>query len=559
MDTLRKNFLHQYIDTPTRARGTSIPHLLDLVISDEQFIENIDFQAPLGKSDHSVLLISCNVNPSANYLPKKYAFSKGDYTGLRNSLQSVVWEDLLLAHVDNVDDMWEVFKNELLNRIDTFIPKIKSFQQIKKDSWSRPLPPNVRDKISKKHRLWTRYMETRDSAIYKKYKSARNAVTREIRKIVRNEQHEVALQCKSNPKKFWNYINSKRKTKSTIGDLVTTDNYGNTVIAAGNEQKAEVLGSYFSGVFTKENNIPYDTTNIINADETLSHLNCQFGEEIILDKISQLNVCKSPGPDSFHPRVLYELRHELCEPLHIIFTTSYKSGKLPADWRSANITAIYKKGNKKEPKNYRPVSLTSVICKIMESIVRDIIMDNFLSNDLLSNNQYGFIKGRSTVIQLLKIMDEWTYNLDKGIQIDVIYTDFEKAFDKVPHQRLISKLEAYNLNSTLLLWIQDFLCNRKQRVIVNGTYSQWYRVESGIPQGSILGPLLFLIYINDLPNVTQNTDTRIYLYADDAKIYRSITCVEDSQCLQRVIDKVKQWCDEWLLRLLLLRTLYQLL
>jgi len=114
----------------------------------------------------------------------------------------------------------------------------------------------------------------------------------------------VALQCKSNPKKFWNYINSKPKTKSTIGDLVTTDNYGNAVIASGNEQKAEVLGSYFSGVFTKENNIPYDTTNIINADKTLSHLNCQFGEEIILDKISQLNVCKSPGPDSFHHRVL---------------------------------------------------------------------------------------------------------------------------------------------------------------------------------------------------------------------------------------------------------------
>ena len=146
-------------------------------------------------------------------------------------------------------------------------------------------------------------------------------------------------------------------------------------------------------------------------------------------------------------------------------------------------------------------------------------------------------------------MDEWTYNLDQGIQIDVVYTDFEKAFDKVPHQGLISKLEAYNLNNTLLLWIQDFICNRKQRVIVNGTYSQWYRVDSGIPQGSILGPLLFLIYINDLPNVTQNTDTRIFLYADDAKIYRRITCVEDSQCLQRVIDKVKQWCDEWLLPL----------
>jgi len=103
----------------------------------------------------------------------------------------------------------------------------------------------------------------------------------------------------------------------------------------------------------------------------------------------------------------------------------------------------------------------------MESIVRDVIMDNFLSSDFFNDNQYGFVKGRSTVIQLLKITDEWTYKLDQGIQIDVIYTDFEKAFNKVPHQGLISKLEVYNLNNTLLLWIQDFLCNRKQRVIVN--------------------------------------------------------------------------------------------
>ena len=108
---------------------------------------------------------------------------------------------------------------------------------------------------------------------------------------------------------------------------------------------------------------------------------------------------------SFHPRVIYELRYELCEPLYTLFTTSYNSGRLPADWRSANISPIYKKGNKKEPTNYRPVSLTSVICKVMESIVRDIVMDNFLSCDFFSDNQYGFIKGRSTVIQLLKIMD----------------------------------------------------------------------------------------------------------------------------------------------------------
>jgi len=201
------------------------------------------------------------------------------------------------------------------------------------------------------------------------------------------------------------------------------------------------------------------------------HLNSQFNVDIMFDKLSHLNISKSPGPDGFHPRVLYEFRYELRLPLHILFTTSYNAGKLPADWRSANITAIYKKGNKKEQINYRPVSLTSVVCKIMEAVIRDVTVENFLDQVFFSDYQYGFIKGRSTVLQLLKIMDEWTYNLDRGVQIDVIYTDFKKAFDTVSHQGLISKLKAYNFNSALLRWIQDFLCNRKQRVVVSGNYS----------------------------------------------------------------------------------------
>jgi len=158
--------------------------------------------------------------------------------------------------------MWQVFKHEMQIRIEKFIPKTNSFQEFKKDSWKRPLPANVRALISKKHRLWTRYMETRDDFVYKKYKSARNAVSREIRKITRNEQHEVALQCKLNPKKFWSYINSKRKTKTSIGDLVTTDNGGNILIASDNKQKAEVLGRHFSGVFTQDSNVLYNTRNL---------------------------------------------------------------------------------------------------------------------------------------------------------------------------------------------------------------------------------------------------------------------------------------------------------
>jgi hypothetical protein len=170
-----------------------------------------------------------------------------------------------------------------------------------------------------------------------------------------------------------------------------------------------------------------------------------FIKEKVKKKLDKLKISKSPGPDGIHPRVLKEVSMSLCTPLSIIFETSNKTGLLPEDWKCANITAIYKKGHKKVAGNYRPISLTSFVCKLMETLVREEIIEHMKRNKLFSKTQFGFISGRSTVLQQLQVLDKWTEILDKGGCVDTIYCDFMKAFDKVPHLRLIHKLEKYQI------------------------------------------------------------------------------------------------------------------
>ena len=229
----------------------------------------------------------------------------------------------------------------------------------------------------------------------------------------------------------------------------------------------------------------------------------------------------------------------------MIFNSSYDSGIVPESWKIGQITALFKKGKKNSAANYRPVSLTSIICKAMEKLVRKKIVDHMAEYSLFSRQQFGFIKGRSTTLQLLKVLDSWTEIIDQGGQLDVVYMDFMKAFDKVPHQRLLMKLKSYGLSDKTCAWVKDFLSNRKQRVHINGSYSRWHSVTSGIPQGSVLGPILFVVFINDLPECVTSD---VYMFADDTKLYRQIKNKGDCDTIQGDLDNLFEWSEKWLLR-----------
>ena len=257
------------------------------------------------------------------------------------------------------------------------------------------------------------------------------------------------------------------------------------------------------------------------------------------------NITKSCGPDELHPRMLKELAVELATFMTKLFNQSLFLGEVPEEWKMANVSPIFKKGSRKVAANYRPVSLTSIICKIMEAAVRETILTHLRRNSLLSTRQFGFLGGRSTILQLLTFLDKCVGAISRGNVTDIVYLDFQKAFDTVPHKRLMVKVQAYGISGVILNWINAFLNGRTQRIIVNGIASRKEVVISGVPQGSVLGSLLVVLYLNDLP------DTLVchgMMFADDTKIFREITDVADMNMLQNDLHLMEKWSKTWLLQ-----------
>ena len=397
----------------------------------------------------------------------------------------------------------------------------------------------MRQLIKKKHRLWQRYRESNynDDEKYRHYCRVRNKVRKATRYQQRCQEKEIADNTKSNPKKFWQYINRRTKTSTGIADL---ENITTNRLTSNDKEKAEVLATFFSSIFTQERTQEMPTIQKGKLKGEISY--CNINREDVQKKLKNLNPNKSPGPDKLHSRILKELYSVLDKPLAILFQNTLKKGKLPDEWKHAIVTAIFKKGDKRKPNNYRPVSLTCIICKIIESIIRDKIMEYMESNNLFSNKQFGFLNGRSTVLQLLTVLDKWTKIIDEGGTIDCVYFDFKKAFDKVPHQRLIHKAEQYGIKGDIINWIKSFLDSRTQQVVINGELSEPKNVTSGIPQGSVLGPLLFVIFINDLPDQVKSD---MFLFADDTKIFRRISTKQDEVILQEDINEMMKWADQW--------------
>lgn len=254
---------------------------------------------------------------------------------------------------------------------------------------------------------------------------------------------------------------------------------------------------------------------------------------------------KAAGPDEVHARVLKELNTRLAPVLCDLFQRSLDSGTVPDDWREANIAPVFKKGEKYRASNYRPISLTSIACKLLEHIIASSMMKHLEGNLILYDLQHGFRASRSCETQLLSLYNDLASSRHRKVQTDLIIMDFAKAFDKVSHKRLAIKLHHYGIRGTNLKWIENFLSDRTQRVLVEGMQSDSAPVTSGVPQGTVLGPILFLVFINDLPEWAKHS--KIRLFADDCIIQKEIRSDQDCLLLQQDIDSIGRWEREWLM------------
>ena len=433
--------------------------------------------------------------------------------------------------------MWGEFFEKML-RVSDNVPTI----EIKCDSKGTVLEKapwdctSLKRKKREKDRAWAAF-DTEPTSIKLSYALNKQAEyqSKQSKCMIKYER-KITASMKTNPKKFFKYLNSKRKIKHSV--TLIKDTTGKLSDSPG--KSANLLAEFFSGTVVNESFGPLPNSSYKECSENIDDL---IVNELDVKRILEgLDIYKSVGPDKIHPKLLANLSNNtgFVRALTQLYNNCFESGCIPAVWKTAHVTAIHKKGCMSDARNYRPISLTCVLCKVYEKIVRSHILDHIAPK--IVPQQHGFTSGRSCLSNLLEFIDASNDLIEAGDSVDIFYMDFQKAFDTVPHHRLLRKLENLGINGKTLAMISDFLSGRTFQARVGDSLSQTYEVMSGVPQGSVLGPLLFLIYINDLP---EDIKRHISLFADDVKMLTKSSAMNINQ---QDINKLLKWQDSWLLK-----------
>ena len=499
------NYLIQNVCNSTRRQSDS---LLDLIFTTNGLVaENVQIMDTFDKSDHSIIQWELELlpyKPPTNASRKMYLYSKAKWKQLRKLINDFDWS--YLDNVQNVNDIWIFFLESFKHMIESCIPS-KS-----KTIWSPKCCSYVRTALRRRRRCCVNAKLNPSLLNSIKLQVAEENLIEKKKKAVYEHEKKVALQYASNKQSFWKYVNSKLKTNHIAN---TFKGPNDEAIYHGNDI-SESFNDYFSTAFSNLGVSGRDYHSIaVNQTYDSMILPC-FSPENVFKVLNTLPNSGTVDIDNLSYVILKKVAFFLSPILSKLFNLSFQTATIPDGWRLVMITPIHKSGAKNVISNYRPVAISSVVCRVMERIVRESIVTYCLDNEIIHSSQHGFLPGKSTETAGLSFFDFLCRNADLSYNIDVLFLDYKKAFESVPHDRLVSKMVKYGFDDVLLKWIRNYFNDRKQMVIYNGHRSSLRHIRSGVIQGSVLGPILFDIYMNDFE--VDFEYSFVVKYADDIKL-----------------------------------------
>ena len=539
LECMNKYALVNYITKPTRGNN-----ILDLLLTnDDEMVRDVRVE-DTDMSDHRMLKITSNlkirlekrkVNHDENILHKlSFHHSKINWQNINAELGLYNWEESL--ETENSEGAYEKTLNILKNICTKHIPLKKKFRRTSIIPQDRRRLMRARTRFQK--RLTKKLSPNQSSELLRRVELLNEQIKCSHKEEGERKEKMAIEQIKRNPKYFWNYAMDKSKTKTKIGPFKENDK-----LITDPKEKANLLKEQYQSVFSSPK---YG----MNLTEDLLQRNFERGdfrditltEEDFFKSMGNLNPNSSSGPDGIHAKLMLKCKNELKTPMRIMWQKSINEGTIPERLKRANISPTYKGGKKINKANYRPVALTSHWIKVFEKVIVAKLTEHLEHGGFFNINQHGFRRGRSCLSQLLEHYTEIIHLICEKGSVDVAYLDFAKAFDKVDHGILIRKLMKVGVGGPILKWIHEFLTNRKQVVMVEGEKSEESPVTSGVPQGSVLGPLLFLIHIYDID--ADMKYAKASSFADDTRVMKKIKDFTDCQNLQEDLEAVYKWAQD---------------
>ena len=483
-------------------------------------------------TDHKLISFELDLKVPKRTKTKRvvYNFKRADWSGLKETLRNTTWDACIVP--DDADASLENWYDLFVAAANDHIPKCKA-RSVNDLPW---MDNELRLLLKKKDDARSKFKRKHSSSTEAKFIELRRFAKEMLMRKKMEHAGKLKASISENPKRFWFYI------KSTTSDRPSPNflRDGHKLVT-DIQDGANILNKFFSSVFNPASTASptLSAPPFSGVREKLDSIELTASE--VREVLLSLDPNKASGPDNIPGSLLKNTAAEIAPSLCKIFNLSLSHGVVPVLWKRANVTPVFKKDDPTLAENYRPISLLCIVSKVLERCVFNHCYPHFAP--LLYNLQHGFLRGKSTVTQLLEVYHDILGMVAGGQEIDVIHLDLSKAFDRVPHDLLLTKLHRHGISGTALQWFEGYLSNRQQRVVLEGTFSDWLPVISGVSQGSILGPLLFLVFANEMPSYVQHGST-LALFADYSKLYQPLGSVSSSALLQSDLDGLHSWSSD---------------